>query len=145
MKWSLKIGEVSGIGIYIHTTFLILLGWVALSHWRMEQRIAAVAEGVTFIALLFACIVLHELGHALTAKRYGIKTRDMPVRDVMQTDFHTVDGSEMLETAFQALQACECHTLPVVRDGRLLGLVTMDNVGEFLMIQSALKEGRRVT
>ena len=37
MKWSWKIGEVSGIGVYVHATFLLLLGWVALSHW-MEGR-----------------------------------------------------------------------------------------------------------
>ena len=45
----------------------------------------------------------------------------------------------MLETAFARLQTCECHTLPVLHQGRLVGLVTDDNVGEFLMIQSALR------
>jgi Zn-dependent protease len=75
MKWSWKIGQVRGIGIYVHATFLILIGFVVLVHWR--EGLAKTLEGVAFILTLFACIVLHELGHALTAARYGIKTRDI--------------------------------------------------------------------
>lgn len=58
----------------------------------------------------------------------------------MRRDFHIVDAGEMLETAFARLQECECHTLPVTRGGGLVGLVTSENLGEFLMIQAALKE-----
>ena len=77
MKWSWKIAEVSGIGVYVHATFLILIGWVALNHWVEARNLAYVFAGVGFILSLFACVVLHELGHALTAKKYGIKTRDI--------------------------------------------------------------------
>jgi len=363
MKWSWKLAEVAGIGIYMHATFLLLIGWVVLSHWTEGQNVAATLAGVGFIVALFGCVVLHELGHALTAKRYGIRTRDItllpiggvarlermpedprqelwvalagpavnvviaavlflwleltlglvplghlsvargsfierllvvnislvvfnmipafpmdggrvlrallatrmeytkatqtaaqlgqgiaflfgfiglftnpfllfialfvwigagqeaslvqmksalggipvrramltdfrtltpreslaravelilagsqqdfpvvengqvvgvltradllvaltrrgqeaPVAEVMRRDFQTVDSTEMLEAAFVRLQGCDCHTLPVVDRGQLVGLVTMDNVGEFLMIQSALGavKGRR--
>jgi predicted transcriptional regulator len=64
------------------------------------------------------------------------------VSEVMQRDIQIVDSSEMLESAFQRLQACQCHTLPVQHSGRLVGLLTMDNVGEFISIQSALKSHR---
>jgi Zn-dependent protease/predicted transcriptional regulator len=356
MKWSWKLGEVAGIGIRIHATFLLLIAWVAFVHWIEERRLTLVLEGIAFILVVFACVVLHELAHALTAKKYGIKTRDItllpiggmaqlekipddpkqevwvtlagsavnvgialalfaslqltgglkplnelsvtggsflmrlmivnlflvvfnmlpafpmdggrllrallamrmeytratqiaahlgqglaflfgfiglftnpflvfiglfvwigaaqeasmvqirsalegmpvsramlsdfrtltsrdslsravelilagsqqdfpvvedgrvvgvltrgdllialaqrgqeiPVVDVMRRDFQTVDPSEMLETAFARLQTCECHTLPVVHRGRLVGLVTMDNVGEFVAVQTAL-------
>jgi Zn-dependent protease len=77
MKWSWKIAEVSGIGVYVHATFLILIGWVALNHWVEARNLAYVFAAVGFILSLFACVVLHELGHALTAKKYGIKTRDI--------------------------------------------------------------------
>ena len=33
MKWSWQIGTRFGIGVYMHATFLLLLGWVALSRW----------------------------------------------------------------------------------------------------------------
>jgi hypothetical protein len=44
----------------------------------------------------------------------------------------------MLETAFMRLQTCQCRTMPVVSRGELVGLLTMDNIGEFMMIESAL-------
>ena len=57
----------------------------------------------------------------------------------MQTTFETADISEMMEPVFRRLQECACHTLPVVQSGRLVGLVTMDNIGEFMSIRSALE------
>ena len=57
----------------------------------------------------------------------------------MQREFETVDASEMLEASFRRLQSCQCHTAPVVRRGELVGLVTMENVGEFVAIQAAEK------
>lgn len=75
MKWSWKIARVAGIDVYIHATFLLIIGWVALSHW--SQGLAAMISGLLFILAIFACVVLHEFGHALTARRYGIKTRDI--------------------------------------------------------------------
>ncbi|MHC4749642.1 MAG: site-2 protease family protein [Planctomycetota bacterium] len=77
MKWSFKIGRFAGIDVFMHFTFLLLVGWVALLHWRQGQSIPAVVAGVAFILVVFLCVVLHEFGHALTAKRYGIKTRDI--------------------------------------------------------------------
>jgi CBS-domain-containing membrane protein len=60
------------------------------------------------------------------------------VANVMQREFQVTDSHEMLEVAFARLQACACHTLPVVHNERLVGLVTMENVGEFLRLQAAL-------
>lgn len=77
MKWSTRIITVAGIGVYIHWTFLILLGWVAVVHLEQGQTVAAAVKGVAFILAIFGCVVLHELGHALTARRFGIRTRDI--------------------------------------------------------------------
>ena len=55
----------------------MVIAWIALIHWNESQNLAAVIEGVGFILALFACVVLHEFGHALTAARYGIRTRDI--------------------------------------------------------------------
>ena len=67
------------------------------------------------------------------------------VQDVMQRDFEVVDATEMLESVLPRLQACACHSMPVMRGGELVGLLTMDNVGEFMLIQSALNASRRAS
>lgn len=77
MKWSWKLTRVAGIDVYVHATFFILIAWIAMSYWRLEGNIDAVMAGVFFILAVFLCIVLHELGHALTARRYGIKTKNI--------------------------------------------------------------------
>jgi Zn-dependent protease/predicted transcriptional regulator len=77
MRWAWKVGRLFGIEIKIHATFLLILLWVGLAHWLTERDPFAALSGITFIMAVFACVVLHELGHALTAKKFGIKTRDI--------------------------------------------------------------------
>lgn len=79
MKWQWKIGTFAGIDVYIHATFLLLIGWVGYSHWLENQNWMEVLSGVGFILALFLCVILHEYGHALTARKYGIKTRDITI------------------------------------------------------------------
>jgi Zn-dependent protease/CBS domain-containing protein len=77
MKWSWKIGSYRGIDVFIHITFLLIIAWVGISYWQQTRTTAGVLQGILFTLVLFACVVLHEFGHALTAQRYGIKTRDI--------------------------------------------------------------------
>jgi Zn-dependent protease/predicted transcriptional regulator len=77
MKWQWKLGRFLGIDVYIHATFVLLIGWVGYSHWLEHRSLAEVMNGVLFILALFLCVILHEYGHALTARKYGIKTRDI--------------------------------------------------------------------
>ena len=51
-----------GIDVYMHLTFLLLVGWVALVHWQRGQSIGAALVGVLFILAIFVCVVLHEYG-----------------------------------------------------------------------------------
>lgn len=76
-KWSLYIGSYSGIKVFIHWTFWIIIGWIFMMHFEMGHGWAEGLAGALFILTLFACVVLHEFGHALTAKKYGIPTRDI--------------------------------------------------------------------
>jgi len=61
------------------------------------------------------------------------------IASVMDPSFIKADSNEMLERVSERLQTCGCHTVPIFENEQLIGLVTMDNIGEFLMIQSALK------
>jgi Zn-dependent protease len=77
MRWSIKIGRYAGIDVFMHFTFVLLVAWVAMVHWREGQRIADAVSGVAFILTVFLCVVLHEYGHALMARRFGIRTKDI--------------------------------------------------------------------
>lgn len=77
MNWSFKLGRLWGIDVFMHWTFLILLGWILVSNMNAGQTLAESLMGVIFILALFGCVVLHEYGHALTARRYGVKTKNI--------------------------------------------------------------------
>ena len=77
MNGSWKLGKVAGIDVFVHATFFMLLAWAALAAYLPSGRAAAAAGGVASILLVFGVVVLHELGHALTARRFGIATRDI--------------------------------------------------------------------
>jgi CBS domain-containing protein len=72
-------------------------------------------------------------------KALSTSDRHSTVTSAVQREFVTVDSLDMLEIAFAKLRDCNCHTLPVTRNGRLVGLLTMDNMGEYMRIHAALK------
>src|SRR5258707_8546492 len=75
MLRSWKLGTAFGIGIYVHWTFLLLPAWILLNNLGSGLPVAVYL--VMFVTTVFGCVVLHELGHALMARRFGIATRDI--------------------------------------------------------------------
>lgn len=76
MKWSYRIARIAGIDVKIHITFLLLLAYFGFADWRdggMFQGLLSMA----FILLLFLCVLLHEFGHAMAGRHYGIRTPDI--------------------------------------------------------------------
>jgi Zn-dependent protease/CBS domain-containing protein len=76
MTWSFSIGHLFGSELRVHATFFLLLAWIGAAAWIVGGPLAA-AVNIAFILVLFACVVAHEFGHALMARRYGIKTPDI--------------------------------------------------------------------
>ena len=76
MRWSISIGKIAGTVVRIHVTFLIFLLIIGILVFRQNGAEAA-WDAVAFITLVFACIVLHEFGHILVARFFGVKTRDV--------------------------------------------------------------------
>jgi Zn-dependent protease/CBS domain-containing protein len=76
MPWSITIARVAGSEIRIHITFLLLLAGVGIAGYRLGS-IGAAVDSVLFVVVVFACVALHELGHSLAARRYGIPTLDI--------------------------------------------------------------------
>lgn len=103
MKWSFQIAEYRGIAVYVHATFLILIGMVVLSHWAVGHDLVKALEGAAFMLALFGCIVLHEFGHALTALHFGIRTKDItlyPIGGVARLERMPEEPVHELQVAF---------------------------------------------
>jgi Zn-dependent protease/CBS domain-containing protein len=77
MAWSRRIGRLLGIDIYVHFTFLLFLGFIALSGYWGSGSATSALFGLGMTAAVFGIVVLHELGHALAARWYGIPTKDI--------------------------------------------------------------------
>lgn len=76
MKWSFHLARIAGIDLRVHATFFLLLAWFGFVYYA-EGGAVAVFTGLSFIILLFLCVILHEFGHALAARAYGINTPDI--------------------------------------------------------------------
>lgn len=75
--WVLDIGSIAKIPIRVHLTFLLLLVWLTMGGaTSAEPNTSPLREG-GFVIVVFACILAHELGHALVARAFGVKTRDI--------------------------------------------------------------------
>jgi stage IV sporulation protein FB len=90
MGWSLTLARVRGIDIKVHASFVLILIWAAY-YWgaNTNNGARAIAFGVVATLLLFLCVTLHELGHAVVAQRYGIEVRDitlLPIGGVARLD-----------------------------------------------------------
>ncbi|MBK9336082.1 MAG: site-2 protease family protein [Lewinellaceae bacterium] len=77
MKRALSLPKIAGIAINIHWTFTILIAWIVFTNLRAGLDAVHIGWMVLFVLSLFVCVTLHELGHALAARRYGIKTVDI--------------------------------------------------------------------
>ena len=71
MRWSFRIARISGIDVRVHVTFALAVIYFALGFSGVHGARGA-AFGLLLICALFACLTLHELGHSLTAQRFGV-------------------------------------------------------------------------
>lgn len=74
LRWSIALFRVFGIRLEMHVTFVLLLAYAAYAGWADGGGPAGLAWSLFFILLMFVVVVLHELGHSLAARRYGIRT-----------------------------------------------------------------------
>ena len=77
MKGSFKLAKIAGIGIFIHWTFSLLILFIIFINYKAQHNITQIIWSVVFILAVFVTIILHELGHALAAKKFNIATKDI--------------------------------------------------------------------
>src|SRR3954447_11389995 len=76
MRWSYTIGRIAGTAIKVHVIFLLIVGWWALMGYSEGGPEAALTSALALLAL-FACVLFHEFGHILMARRFGVRTPDV--------------------------------------------------------------------
>lgn len=97
MNGSWKIGRIAGIDLKIHLTFLFIFIWIGFSTLMAGGAVAAMLTNILLILALFFCVVMHELGHALMARVFGISTRDitlLPIGGVARLEKMPEDPKE---------------------------------------------------
>jgi len=72
--WAFRIGTLLGVPIRVHVTFFLLLVWYGSLSTEAGEGFL---EGIIFLLLVFFCVVLHELGHATMARRFGVRTSEI--------------------------------------------------------------------
>jgi Zn-dependent protease/CBS domain-containing protein len=73
-RWAFQVGTMLGIPIRIHATFVLILVWFGMAAAASSRN---VPREIAFVLGLFACVLLHELGHAAMARRFGVRTREI--------------------------------------------------------------------
>lgn len=140
---SWHLGRFFGIPTRIHFSFALLLAWVGISTWRSAESSLAVALGLGFALAVFACVLLHEFGHALVAKRFGIRTRRItlwPIGGVAELERPPQDPRAELWIAAAgplvnfAIAAALVPAVLLVGTGGLLGSMLGALLGANLML-----------
>jgi stage IV sporulation protein FB len=76
MGGTITIGRVAGTEIKVHLTFFILVAFWAMGGYQQAGARGALAACLLLFAL-FGCVLLHEFGHILMARRFGVRTPDV--------------------------------------------------------------------
>ncbi|NJL74114.1 MAG: hypothetical protein HC892_02780 [Saprospiraceae bacterium] len=79
MRGTFQIVKLFGIPVQVHWTFALLIAWTVYSSYTQGNSVASTIWQSLLVVTLFICVVLHEFGHALTARRFGVKTKDIIV------------------------------------------------------------------
>jgi len=73
LRWSINLFRVFGIQLAVHGSFLLLLAYAGVAGWQDGGGWSGAFASVLLVSLFFVCVILHELGHALTARRFGVR------------------------------------------------------------------------
>ena len=119
MNQSLRIAKIFGIPVQVHWSFGLLIAWIGYLGYEQGWTLRETLFMGGFVLILFVCVILHEFGHALTARRYGVGTRDItisPIGGIARLD-------RMPEKPFQELMVAIAGPLVNVAISGILSVV----------------------
>lgn len=122
MRWSFRIARIAGIDVKLHVTFLLLPLLLGFSGYAAEGgRLSGAIAAIVPLFLLFGCVLLHEFGHALAARHYGIATADitlLPIGGVARLERMPEEPAQEL---FVALAGPLVNVAIIIGLGLMLG------------------------
>ena len=129
MSWSISIGKIAGTQLKVHATFFLLLVWI-IAAGSIAEGLRAALVNMAFILAVFACVVLHEFGHAAMARRFGIATPDitlLPIGGMARLERFPDDPRKeiLIAIAGPAVNVAIWLALVVVLNAR----VSLDQIG----------------
>ena len=77
LRGSAALFTFRGIRVYVHWTFLILLGYITYLGLSGGKTGVAILGELALVLIVFICVLMHEFGHALMAQRFGVQTKDI--------------------------------------------------------------------
>jgi len=137
MRGSFRIARVFGIPVSLHITFLLFVAFLAMVY-AFKGGLAEAVRGVSFILALFLSVTLHELGHSLVARRFGVKVREivlLPIGGVSQME-------SMPEQPRQEFLIAVAGPLTSVVLGLLLGAFSLLAYGPAETLRASVTGGR---
>ncbi len=141
MKWSIRLARVFGIPIRVHLTFILLLLFIAIP--KEHDAGMSGLRGVTFVVLVFACVLAHELAHSLVARSYGVRVRSitlLPIGGVASMETTLDKPSQEILMAAAGPAASLCLSAAFLSVGLALHgatFTTLFALNESLLIQLA--------
>lgn len=133
MKW--KLGTIAGIDVFLHWSFWILPAWIFISTVTGGGGWIAALTSVLLVFAVFGCVVLHEVGHALMARQYGVGTRDItlyPIGGVARLERMPTRPSQELAIALAG------PAVNVAIAVVLLGIIVLAGIGQQVLFINPL-------
>ncbi|MCE9583029.1 MAG: site-2 protease family protein [Planctomycetes bacterium] len=148
MRWSFKIARIAGIDVRVHATFFLLFALIAYNAATEKMSQAAVTDMVLFTMVTFVIVVMHEYGHALTARCFGIRTKDitlLPIGGLARLDRMPEKPSQELMVAIAGpavnVVLCGICVAGLAATGRLEALFSGDFMNSGWLVRLALVNG----
>jgi Zn-dependent protease/CBS domain-containing protein len=121
-SWSIPAGRLFGVDIRIHLTFLFLLAFVWFTQ-SVTMGAGGAARGLALVGIIFGCVVLHELGHALVARGSGVMVRSIILLPI--------GGVTLMEDAGQ--RSSPAREIRISVAGPLVNLIIAAAAGAFIL------------
>jgi Zn-dependent protease len=88
---SISIGTIRGIAIKVHPSFALVIVWV-IYQWGVAAHagLSGMLFGTLVLGAVFACVLAHEVAHAVVARRYGLEVHDitlLPIGGVARVEY----------------------------------------------------------